>query len=223
MERTGRSQFQSTLPSRGATTRTGYTRRRPWHFNPRSPRGERRQHAPLITKPSNFNPRSPRGERRAHRKESCCHSYFNPRSPRGERRFDRHSIITRFTISIHAPLAGSDVEGSKPSAEHFIFQSTLPSRGATCYGSLHSTYLHKFQSTLPSRGATFWYPYFPFCLYISIHAPLAGSDQQFFAHARRIQDFNPRSPRGERLSTLSGMSISPNFNPRSPRGERPVW
>ena len=35
--------------------------------------------------------------------------------------------------------------------------------------------------------------------FISIHAPLAGSDAQSDIYAGRLKDFNPRSPRGERL------------------------
>ena len=80
------------------------------YFNPRSPRGERLNHAAesgkgdrisihapregsdeaaIRIRPKNqyFNPRSPRGERLM----ICTsfnpnRSYFNPRSPRGERR-----------------------------------------------------------------------------------------------------------------------------------------
>ena len=79
---------------------------------------------------------------------------------------------------------------------------------------------------------------------ISTHAPLAGSDR--FAPFGTVQssNFNPRSPRGERLmvdpSTVTKALFQPtlpsrgatrvrtywaliasNFNPRSPRGERP--
>ena len=123
-------------------------------------------------------------------------------------------------ISIHAPLAGSDIIFPYPFHDSFRFQSTLPSRGATTcrrYGIIQK---YRFQSTLPSRGAT------SLCLachtsrifqstlpsrgatktlisllsyvWISIHAPLAGSDSAIIA-ARFLQvDFNPRSPRGER-------------------------
>ena len=45
-----------------------------------------------LNKPSlmhvsfHFNPRSPHGERREVSKRLCGHDYFNPRSPHGERR-----------------------------------------------------------------------------------------------------------------------------------------
>ena len=80
---------------------------------------------------------------------------------------------------------------------------------------------------------------------ISIHAPRGGSDPVFSVKLqRRIRNFNPRSPRGERQnlrfivdggfrfqSTLpaggatthrpTAHILCRNFNPRSPRGERP--
>ena len=57
---------------------------------------------------------------------------FNPRSPRGERR-----------------------DGVIPLAVGLIFQSTLPSRGATTGEDVYFDIQVTFQSTLPSRGATF--------------------------------------------------------------------
>ena len=64
----------------------------------------------IMTK-GNFNPRSPRGERQARwASPSGITLYFNPRSPRGERRH----------------------ESRKLKMEE-LFQSTLPSRGATIY------------------------------------------------------------------------------------------
>ena len=81
-----RCTFQSTLPARGATDLYGYKQflrrisihapregsdiarrcicRRRRHFNPRSPRGERRGNTcPAFITSQHFNPRSPRGER----------------------------------------------------------------------------------------------------------------------------------------------------------------
>ena len=101
-------------------------------FNPRSPCGERPQHARLIQRachisthapragsdppvlaagcfPRYFNPRSPCGERPwPHTTRGAAPAHFNPRSPCGE----RHSIWFKhshaFSISTHAPRAGSD-------------------------------------------------------------------------------------------------------------------
>ena len=57
---------------------------------------------------------------------------------------------------------------------------------------------------------------------ISIHAPRVGSDRLKKTGLRISQNFNPRSPCGERLvSSCIGLSAL-NFNPRSPCGERRV-
>ena len=61
----------------------------------------------------NFYPRSPRGER-----PRCLQSIlidifdFYPRSPRGERQSRPRKDLKSKSISIHAPLAGSDHQTS---------------------------------------------------------------------------------------------------------------
>ena len=55
---------------------------------------------------------------------------------------------------------------------------------------------------------------------ISIHAPHAGSDLCSYWFRRPSQDFNPRSPCGERLGTPKVRASASDFNPRSPCGER---
>ena len=57
--------------------------------------------------------------------------------------------------------------------------------------------------------------------FISIHAPLTGSDYLSGAGGGRGGDFNPRSPYGERLLDKYTEFVVFNFNPRSPYGERP--
>ena len=57
---------------------------------------------------------------------------------------------------------------------------------------------------------------------ISIHAPRGGSDCGSQRVRQMYQDFNPRSPWGERLlRTVKGVYYA-YFNPRSPWGERPA-
>ena len=100
-------------------------------------------------------------------------------------------------ISIHAPRTGSD--STRPlSSRGFIFQSTLPARGATdlCAGD-------------------------GLLLHISIHAPRTGSDVRGQPHRQKNSDFNPRSPHGERPSRRWCWMRRTDFNPRSPHGERP--
>ena len=131
---------------------------------------------PKKLTPENFNPHSPCGERPGSMMSPGFRSDFNPHSPCGERPTTIPSNTPSPTISIHTPLAGSDVVKycyrwqSK-------FQSTLPLRGATLCGMPIDYAAEKFQSTLPLRGAT-W---------------LASP-------ARPESNFNPHSPCGERLA-----------------------
>ena len=134
-------------------------------------------------------------------------------------------------ISIHTPLAGSDQARQLDDLADRVFQSTLPLRGATwtCSTSTTSTSFQStlplrgatwtcststtstsFQSTLPLRGATRASHIRFLHLPISIHTPLAGSDQTPKAKRHDHQDFNPHSPCGERPSGNSS-TISPKI------------
>ena len=152
--KSGRNQaFQSTLPARGATiSDTFLSARRPISIHaPRTGSDTQAIGSKLLQ--VHFNPRSPHGERRYHSTLRASPIYFNPRSPHGER---QPHIFWRFA--------------------HFVFQSTLPARGATrrvqrlpCRQrdfnprSPHGERTRggdergggmAFQSTLPARGAT---------------------------------------------------------------------
>ena len=146
------------------------------HFNPRSPRGERPDRPTGLPQTQRFQSTLPsRGATRGDPADSDIAAHFNPRSPRGER---RRRIPRRPTC--------------------FRFQSTLPSRGATS-SLLTGITTPLFQSTLPSRGATRFLRRQYTDADISIHAPLAGSDGDIAVDLHTISNFNPRSPRGERL------------------------
>ena len=80
--------------------------------------------------------------------------YFNPHSPCGERLAHRAQSAHFEIISIHTPLAGSDVKTRDNTGLVIEFQSTLPLRGATRAKPTSSDTTCSFQSTLPLRGAT---------------------------------------------------------------------
>ena len=124
-------------------------------------------------------------------------------------------------ISIHAPLTGSDSSASASLPVAYIFQSTLPSQGATLRGGgiLHRgkyfnprsphrerQHFHFMRSVIkaisihaPLTGSddrTRKLPNAP--PHISIHAPLTGSDDTWIATTHKAINFNPRSPHRER-------------------------
>ena len=110
----------------------------------------------------------------------------------------RGSAIKRSSISIHAPLAGSDLWP-------FIccwlteFQSTLPLRGATRRKHFRRWYHHRISIHAPLAGSDQSAGNHEIRETISIHAPLAGSDKRINEKDESLPHFNPRSPCGERL------------------------
>ena len=100
-----------------------------------------------------FYPRTPRGVRLKHDVLHTRHVSFYPRTPRGVRQLPQiKGLIT------------------------YAFLSTHPSRSATnrkwtCRPD------NRFLSTHPSRSATECTQDKPYCLDVSIHAPLAECDQ----------------------------------------------
>ena len=142
------------------------------------------------------------------------------------------------------PVWGATTWRTLPAPSAVRFQSTLPVWGATApFSGIKPCSL--FQSTLPVWGATHLLGRHAVRIGISIHAPRVGSDHGYSPFRILPDNFNPRSPCGERRtegtpehpcdpfqSTLpvwgatgpvAGHTPSTSyFNPRSPCGERPV-
>ena len=172
--------------------------RRP--FNPRSPGGERPSwakeawewailsiHAPRAGSDSGqVSKEDPQGQLSIHapragsdpgatRQDYRTEYTFNPRSPGGERLTKNRKKIRSLKFQSTLPGRGATTP-SQASSQFPVFQSTLPGRGAT-EQSLSMSQNMIFQSTLPGRGATLLYTHAQdFDLWISIHAPRAGSD-----------------------------------------------
>ena len=161
---------------------------------------------------------------------------------RGATKLKRNGKLP-ITISIHAPLAGCDNQPLSNSPSTIHFNPRTP-RGVRPGRRNRRSPIFRFQSTHPSRGATFAYCFDAFGLDISIHAPLAGCDNDFEPYWILYKDFNPRTPRGVRQADtqlnglITAISIhaplagcDPHdaghvgsayyFNPRTPRGVRP--
>ena len=145
-----------------------------------------------------FNPRSPHGERHPAEGDAAeREGYFNPRSPHGERRSRSLLRYANNTISIHAPRTGSD-NGTIQIAKLMWISIHAPRTGSDRQPLALGEELH-----------------------ISIHAPRTGSDHSGQPVRRSPQNFNPRSPHGERREGRRKALRPPlHFNPRSPHGER---
>ena len=200
------------IPCDGRLTASAY-------FDPRSPHGERRGWFRSNTAAVHFNPRSPQGSDNRPPYYALYYIIFQPTLPAWGATLTPISCKRLKTISIHAPRMGSDRDNIR--TWFFVYISIhAPRMGSDLSEASYRLYIRIFQSTLPAWGATCVFRCSVYGAVISIHAPRMGSD--FLNRGRcYVQDnFNPRSPHGERQPRLASCSSSHYFNPRSPHGER---
>ena len=126
-------------------------------------------------------------------------------------------IILIMTISIHAPRGGSDIKACRQELAEENFNPRSP-WGERLPGISTSLRNLIFQSTLPVGGATA-----PECgkfswRLISIHAPRGGSDRILNSSKFALNNFNPRSPWGERRHNYGGFPLTCKFQSTLPVG-----
>ena len=85
-------------------------------------------------------------------------------------------------ISIHAPLAGCDIDDLIPYANNAKFQSTHPSRGATRAIWIPHSWRKYFNPRAPCGARQRQHDALLRQPLISIHAPLAGRDSASMTH-----------------------------------------
>ncbi len=173
-----RSQFQSTLPARGATRKAiregkiqvlisihaprtgsdqgaGHPAPAGRDFNPRSPHGERRKLCAVSVQGQEFQSTLPaRGATCATCWTAGSGRNFNPRSPHGERPTSVLNFFRSQEISIHAPRTGSDSRDGAGKKGRSAISIHAPRTGSDNTTSPATHSITAFQSTLPARGAT---------------------------------------------------------------------
>ena len=167
------------------------------HFNPHSPCGERQDvdiaakrrcisiHTPLAGSDLGFRAFHRLNAISIHTPLAGSDNFsaspcgltvnFNPHSPCGERLTLPVSNTGLVPFQSTLPLRGATAPFERWCDDQ-LFQSTLPLRGATV-SARPVRCPDEFQSTLPLRGATFTPSTMVSNAFISIHTPLAGSDQ----------------------------------------------
>ena len=124
-------------------------------------------------------------------------------------------------ISIHAPLAGCDIDDLIPYANNAKFQSTHPSRGATRAIWIPHSWRKYFNPRAPCGARQRQHDALLRQPLISIHAPHAGRDQLFFPTLLLLSLFQSTRPmRGATQKLQQYGSSTQNFNPRAPCGAR---
>ena len=170
------SEFQSTLPMRGATLHNYSCTERNENFNPRSPCGERLKLGQNWAEIGQFQSTLPmRGATGTAKRIPSFRRFQSTLPMRGatHRPYPYRSI--RY-ISIHAPHAGSDPGQTGLRVTVVNFNPRSPC-GERHFCSFAGVILFIFQSTLPMRGATLGAKPNGLIQGISIHAPHAGSDE----------------------------------------------
>ncbi len=126
-------------------------------------------------------------------------------------------------ISIHAPLAGSDPRNLFPLLRRRYFNPRSP-RGERRRCPSLSGHVWLFQSTLPSRGATQHLLYTVKRIeYFNPRSP-RGERRYGPLVAPDPGNFNPRSPRGERLLWAAWTPARARFQSTLPsRGATTAW
>ena len=204
---------------RGATRPSGCVWLRPRYFNPHSPCGERRNAYGRPTISKYFNPHSPCGERQEILSSTFEMDEFQSTLPlRGATRFGEEGRAER-QISIHTPLAGSDLAWRAENHRRNISIHT-PLAGSDSgqhdLGAVHQISIHT-----PLAGSDALQRRAPETEMISIHTPLAGSDLVERVPSALILEFQSTLPlRRATIRCPFLARIPPDFNPHSPCGER---
>ena len=151
----------------------------------------------------NFNPRTPCGVRPYPSRPVSASRNFNPRTPCGVRHASGKIVVKTETISIHAPLAGCDMDNPLFFHLLYLFQSTHPLRGATSCAYASPGFI-AISIHAPLAGCDRFFLNTPSPNNISIHAPLAGCDGSASKDGKRPYNFNPRTPCGVRRRRQMG-------------------
>ncbi len=169
-----------------------------------------------------FNPRSPYGERQLPRHCSICGSTFQSTLPLRGATIYRGLRRGAFGISIHAPLTGSDAKRIRRKTILTNFNPRSPYGERLYSSSKCSAKSTNFNPRSPYGERLDLYPAQLKIRFISIHAPLTGSDVPLPYQLLGQLAISIHAPLTGSDGTLrrSG-GLSRDFNPRSPYGERP--
>ena len=192
-----------------------------YHFNPRSPHGERRHDGLRLTSGEGFQPTLPARGATTIIGDTCPQNIISTHAPRTGSdllwRDNRRSGLHFNPRSPHGERPQTDDDG----IHRNIFQPTLPARGATV--QLQAVQRSFPISThAPRTGSDFALALVKSHKTISTHAPRTGSDSMVRPYRLAAEYFNPRSPHGERRFTPTTTERSSSFQPTLPaRGATP--
>ena len=154
-----------------------------------------------------------------HLRYSCMIS-ISIHAPRGGSDQKADVGLAAGVISIHAPRGGSDRFFPIINQTHNDFNPRSPWGERHDWTDAAARELYEFQSTLPVGGATAWQALHGEDKLFQSTLPVGGATVLVGIVSHQPNDFNPRSPWGERLVCPLVLDEFHDFNPRSPWGER---
>ena len=133
-----------------------------------------------------------------------------------------YRIVTATDYGRFQPsLPARGATGKHQIGDDSVFISTLaPREGSDHAVNNAARVIHVISTLAPREGSDAGVRWGPLRIVISTLAPREGSDARRRDCPGGKNNFNPRSPRGERLRKNGIQQFKPDFNPRSPRGER---
>ena len=202
----------------GARPLTASVRRAIWNFNPRAPCGARPNHVSGLTLTMLFQSTRPlRGATTRRRRHDRTPPFQSTRPLRGAT--SRGSCTTSSRrISIHAPLAGRDALRPQPRAGAPQFQSTRPLRGATRPPQKAASAQDYFNPRAPCGARRQMKQCISRCCAISIHAPLAGRDDESQDDAVQAPAISIHAP----LAGRDAISVQTSSLPSTFQSTRPL-
>ncbi len=191
------------------------------HFDPRSPCGERPEWWTAEDDKTTFRSTLPLRGATTLCRELAWVRDISIHAPLAGSDFSRVAPNGNATfISIHAPLAGSDLAIHNPAFHRADFDPRSPC-GERLYLPTGWYVSRDFDPRSPCGERLPGFPHATVSLYISIHAPLAGSDANDIVAVGTISAFRSTLPlRGATPTASARLGCPCDFDPRSPCGER---
>ena len=166
-------------------------------FNPRTPCGVRHFYGVVALRLDLFQSTHPLRGATSQKLPRRRGRWISIHAPLAGCDLEAYTCRCSIQISIHAPLAGCDCRRSLCPRRAGNFNPRTPCGVRPTRGAGRSTW-KIFQSTHPLRGATAIIKCLSDCGTISIHAPLAGCDLALALIRALRRYFNPRTPCGVR-------------------------
>ena len=179
----------------------------------------------MVEQSDGFNPRAPRGTRHGNLSFIGPEKIVSIHAPRAGRDSVFGALKIQYDVSIHAPRAGRDSVGRARRRVDHRFNPRAPRGTRLDIGAGHRCH-PGFNPRAPRGTRPLTSARAIAVILVSIHAPRAGRDSEWWIQRVDSARFNPRAPRGtrqgRRIRRVDGGYVSIHA-PRAGRDFRACW